>query len=159
AGVYHTLAQPLYRLVELLRMLAEALAAERHAERQPFAGCRGQRREERPRILVILPALVPEDKRGLPGDGRLPGRLQPRKINAKWQHRTPGSDLLDSRQLLKIGEVLQECRQFAQQGSLMVARVEVHVICSQHGGEVDEDVMPVALALLPAHRAGAAVRR
>src|SRR5690606_35940425 len=110
-------------LVELLRPAAEALAAEGDPEGQTLPGDRIQRREECLWVLVILPALVPQNKWGLSGR-RLGGGQQPGELDANRQHRAPGGDLFDALQLVEVGEMPEESGQRAQQGLLVVTRVE-----------------------------------
>jgi len=83
----HPLAQPLARRLKLYRFLTGVLAGQRHPEIQPGFRQAEQRVEERARVLVILPAVVPHNQRRAVATHRRPVSVEAAQIETRRQHR------------------------------------------------------------------------
>ncbi len=75
------------------------------------------------------------------------------QVQPQGQNLALGPDLRDAFQFVVVGEVLQQAGQFAEEGSLMIGRVEEDLVGHQGAGIVDKAVVQVAL-LTTAHGVG-----
>ena len=137
--------------IEDLRRLLKGLPAHRQLKRYSFAVQGQDRPKERLRVLVVLPALVPEYQRQLPLRVVDP-RLQLFQVQSHRKHQR--AFLQSAHRLLfaEFRKVIQKSGKGIEKRAAVKLGVKDNAVGAQHGGVIDESVVEITFPVLTSHR-------